>query len=65
MLFDQSEGGDRQQEIPETTLAVEGCFGHSVLLGQRRPATYVAHSHSELITIDKGDLVKLFAADPL
>lgn len=45
--------------------SVAGCFGHSVLLGTRRPATYVAHSQADLLCIAKADLLKLFAADPV
>ena len=58
-MLSQSDG----TEI--ATISVEGCFGQSVLLGHRRPATYVAHTHCELLTIDKSDLRRLFAADPL
>lgn len=47
------------------SFAMEGCFGHSVLLGSRRPATYVAHTQCSILTIDKSDLLKLFAADPV
>ena len=41
-----------------------GVFGQSVLLGYRRPATYIAHTSVECMMIERPDIEKLFALDP-
>jgi len=41
----------------------QGCFGHTVLQGIRRRTTCRTSTMSELLTIDKEDLLKLFEED--
>ena len=43
----------------------DGCFGQSVLLGRRRPHTCVAFTQCEILAIDKPDLKRLLADDPM
>ena len=43
----------------------EGCFGQSVLLGRRRDHTHVAAMAVECLMIEKHDLEKLVATDPI
>ena len=47
------------------TLVGTGCIGQSVLKGTRRYATHVATMASELLTIDRKDIIHLFNAAPI
>ena len=47
-----------------TSSLSSGVFGQSVLLGHRRPATYIAHTSVECMMIERPDIEKLFALDP-
>lgn len=49
---------------PLLTLENAGCFGESVLLGLRRPATHVATRWCEMLGLSKEHLSDLFTANP-
>ena len=46
------------------TLPALGCFGESVIIGLRRPATHVASAWTETLVVDRHDLVTVFSNRP-
>jgi CRP-like cAMP-binding protein len=45
-------------------IAHTGCFGESVLTGDRRPATHEAHTLVETLVVSRNDLISVFKANP-
>jgi len=64
MLYKNEETLFSSDGSPTMTLPHSGCFGESVILGQRRPATYIAASWCESLILQKTDLFSLFANNP-